>query len=111
MFCKNCGKEINNESVFCPHCGKCNAEQQSPALSPNYNNTANYSSDDNICAILGLVFAFLIPLAGLILSCIGLKKPKYHGLAVAGLVISIIFIVIVFIAAIASASADSYYYY
>ena len=21
MFCKNCGKEINDDALFCPHCG------------------------------------------------------------------------------------------
>lgn len=73
---------------------------------------------DNICAILGLIFAFIFPIAGLILSIIGMKKQQYHGLAVAGLVVSIVSIaiyVIVVIVVVSTAAATvttyPYYYY
>ena len=53
----------------------------------------------NAIAVVGLVFAFLFPLAGLICSIIGLSKSKRlggknHGLALAGLILSILFMVI-----------------
>lgn len=54
----------------------------------------------NIFALLGFIFAFLLPLAGLILSLIGMHQTSPgdghgHGLAVAGLIISIIALIIV----------------
>ena len=31
MFCKNCGKELNDNAKFCPHCGvKVTGEDQTP---------------------------------------------------------------------------------
>lgn len=62
----------------------------------------------NILAVLGLIFAFFIPLVGLILSIIGLVQSKKmddgKGLAIGGIVTSavllvfhiIIFVVVVF---------------
>lgn len=52
----------------------------------------------DIFALLGFIFAFLFPVAGLVLSIIGLNRTRGggrgHGLAVAGLVISIVFLAI-----------------
>lgn len=54
----------------------------------------------NVWAILGFVFAFIIPVLGLIFGIIGLtaiKKDVYtkgKGLAIAGIVISLIFMVV-----------------
>ena len=52
----------------------------------------------NIFALLGFIFAFVFPLAGLVLSIIGLNKTRGggngHGLALAGLIISIVFLAI-----------------
>ncbi len=31
MFCKNCGKEIDDQSTVCPNCG---AQQQEPQAAP-----------------------------------------------------------------------------
>ena len=49
----------------------------------------------NVFAILGFVFAFIVPPLGIIFSAIGLSKAKQtgklKGLAVAGLILSIIF--------------------
>ncbi|MFZ1688898.1 MAG: hypothetical protein WAU70_15845 [Flavobacteriales bacterium] len=52
----------------------------------------------DIFALLGFIFAFLFPVAGLVLSIIGLNRTRGggrgHGLAVAGLVISIVFLAV-----------------
>ncbi|MFT3883961.1 MAG: DUF4190 domain-containing protein [Flavobacteriales bacterium] len=53
----------------------------------------------NIFALLGFILAFFIPIAGLILSIIGMKQTSPgdghgHGLAVAGLIISIVALVV-----------------
>ncbi len=56
----------------------------------------NYQNEEegNAIATVGLILAFLVPLAGIICSIIGLNKAKKlngkgHGLALAGLIISI----------------------
>ena len=52
----------------------------------------------DIFALLGFIFAFVFPIAGLVLSIIGLNRTKGggqgHGLALAGVIISIVFIVV-----------------
>lgn len=49
-------------------------------------------------AILGLVFAFVFPPAGIVLSVLGLRETKQgqggRGLAMAGLVLSVAFCVL-----------------
>jgi Domain of unknown function (DUF4190) len=49
----------------------------------------------DVLAILGLVFAFVVPVVGLVLSILGLRRTRRdgtagHGLALAGLIISIV---------------------
>lgn len=56
----------------------------------------------DVTAVLGLVFAFLVPIVGLVLSIIGLNRTKRdgtagRGLALAGLIISIVFIALTLI--------------
>lgn len=110
MFCKNCGTELSNEAVVCPHCGIQVGELKT------YNNTAqqpnNYAQQpngtmqqphnnvvkkDNTIAIVGFILTFFVPLAGLICSIIGYKNAKkygsdYKGLALAGIIISAVVI-------------------
>ena len=57
---------------------------------------AQPSAESNTIAVIGLVLAFLFWPGGLVCSIIGLKKAKElggngHGMAVAGLILSIIF--------------------
>lgn len=97
MFCKNCGSQIDDNASVCIHCGASVREMQTTQQQPAQSNTL---------AIVGFVFAFLMPLVGLICSIIGLKKSKElsdngKGLATAGIIISVIEILIVIIAIIA----------
>lgn len=40
MYCKNCGKEIERDSAFCPHCGtKVCVQTQQPVVNVINNNT------------------------------------------------------------------------
>ncbi|MDE7452925.1 MAG: DUF4190 domain-containing protein [Clostridia bacterium] len=93
MFCKNCGKEIDDKATICVHCGvpTANAQTQQQAVAP--------AAPNNGFAIAGLVCSFFsfAAVIGLILSIIGLRKaktPEYNGkgkgLAIAGIVISCI---------------------
>ena len=89
MFCKNCGKEISDNAVVCLHCGvQVNPMQQRQT-----------SQGENAVAIVGFIFSFLIPLVGLICSIVGYKKSVNHGapcggLAIAGIVLSVVFMII-----------------
>ena len=68
----------------------------------NTMNTATSSNGENNIAIAGFILSFIIPIIGLILSIIGLKKSKEtnngRGLSIAGIVISTIFTIISIIA-------------
>jgi len=79
---------MSNENV--PQAPNTGASSQMPMPDP-----AHQNKPTSVMAILGLVFAFLAPLFGLIFSIIGLNQTKDNkqggrGLAIAGLIISII---------------------
>ncbi|MBQ3215447.1 MAG: DUF4190 domain-containing protein [Oscillospiraceae bacterium] len=118
MFCPNCGAQNADNAPFCANCGS-RFEQQAPAaptyappVAPAYAPTTGYvpaavsnpGKGVGIAAmILGILSLVLwcyiwvsIPagLVGLILGAIGIKKSKDagmgNGMAVAGLVTSIV---------------------
>ena len=91
MYCKNCGKEIDDRAAVCPHCGvpvqAINTEQSTPGLS-----IAGF-----VIAILSIwfgIFACVLPILAIVLSARGIRKAKEHGsrsnLGTAGLVIGIL---------------------
>lgn len=91
MFCKNCGKEIDDNVAVCPHCGVLEK-----TLSSSNNNS---QSSENAIAIIGFVYSFLFQLAGLICSIIGFRKAvkegaPYKWLSLAGIIISCIMMVV-----------------
>ena len=98
MFCKNCGTQIDDKAVICPHCGVPQEAQK---------------EESNVLAIVGFILSFFIAVAGLVCSILGLKKApelggKGRGLAMAGLIISIICLVlyvILFIVEVALAAS------
>lgn len=92
MFCKYCGKQIDDRAVICPGCG----------IPTEHRAGGN---ELNTFAIMGFIFAFFIPLAGLILSIIGYRKAKEthsgQGFALAGIIIGAVAIALEFIFMIA----------
>jgi len=101
MNCRQCGKALAKDEQFCAGCGLpaggANTVGSQPAGQVVHVHTG--ASRSNTMAVLGLVFAFIMPLLGLIFSCIGLGNAKRmngegRGLAIAGLVISILWIVL-----------------
>lgn len=95
MFCPKCGKDIRDDSAFCPFCGV------------QVGNFSTPTPKTNVLAIVGFIFAFLMPVVGLICSIIGKNKVEEcggngRGLATAGIVISVIAIVLYLIIVIAS---------
>lgn len=87
MFCKNCGKELDDRAVICHNCGIQVGE-------------VKYHKDNNdtfILAIIGFVLSFIVSIAGLICSIIAYKKCRDEGangkgLAIAGIAISSVLI-------------------
>lgn len=106
MFCKNCGKEIDDKAVVCIHCGvatdNLNGGNQSGGM--NANQSGAPQKKLNVLALVGLIisavgligfnYIFLAPsIAGLILSIIGIVKSKDYsapGLAIASIIVSAI---------------------
>ena len=87
MFCKNCGKEIDDRAMVCPNCGV-----QVGTVAPAENKT-------NVLAIVGFIFAFIMPIVGLICSIIGVNNAKNcggsgKGLAIAGIIVSIVMMIL-----------------
>ena len=114
MFCKNCGKQIDDNSVVCPYCGA-ETKSQATAHQPQYQQPQyqqpyqqQYSEKrSNSYAIAGFVLAFFFALLGLIFSIIGLRKVDEcggsgKGLAIAGIVLSILSMIGAFIIMITS---------
>ncbi len=65
MYCKNCGKEIEEGTQYCPYCG----------ISQNeINNISNKES--NIWGVLSLIFGILGGLLGLVFGIVGLCTYK-----------------------------------
>jgi uncharacterized membrane protein YvbJ len=101
MFCRNCGKEIPNDSLICNYCGahQTGAQQVS-------------NSNDGPIGALGIL-CFLFPILGLILYLVwkdpmpikakGAGKAALWGFIV-GIVLWIIWVIII------AATASSGYY-
>lgn len=108
MYCKNCGSQIDDNAVACPHCGVATSRVAA---------AADYCDRSNTIAIVGFVFSFLIAIVGLVCSIIGYKAAKnegkdHGGLALAGIIISavsmglyVLLMIIIFSAAGCAAAA------
>ena len=108
MFCSHCGKQIEDNSTFCPYCGATtggeNGGQPQGAIPATYNNGQQYQAAEhakggNGMAIAGFVCSFFIPLLGWIFGGIGLSKSKKlngkgKGLSIAALIIATIMFIV-----------------
>jgi hypothetical protein len=89
MFCRNCGKEIPDNTEYCRYCGA--QQPQKAASSPASQDTApTKKSDDNIYGIIALVLAFIFPIGGLAMGIYAQtsKNPETHRFGVAATWIS-----------------------
>lgn len=117
MFCKHCGKEIDDKAMVCPNCGVGTDNIAAMARTSEEN-----VSKANPCAIIGFIFSLVAVIftfivfvywvafaVGFVLSIIGLVKAKKlnsgRGLAIAGIVIcclSVLIWVLVFFVLLAA---------
>ena len=90
-YCKNCGKEVDPKAVVCPYCGAQIVTEKKPV-----NGLGIAGFIVSIVSLWSGAFFGIVPLAGLILSAIGVaQRDKYSssGFATAGLIISIVTLV------------------
>ena len=105
MFCRNCGKEINDTTIFCPYCGTQVSNDAEPVKvnlgfdNPTQKKLSMKALVGFIVAMAGILLA-AIPcgIVGLIFSCLGKKETEKsnlggRGFAIAGIVVSILDIV------------------
>ena len=95
MYCKNCGKEIDDKAVICPECGV---------------QVQNLTSDDDTGSIGYGALGCCFPIVGLILYLVWKdNKPKNASMAGKGAIVSVIIAVIwyllIFVIGIAGAGA------
>lgn len=90
MFCKSCGKEINDQAVVCPYCGVQTGVVQQIPQQPTYGAQQNYSApqqnpymnqypqhneiDETNVGIV--VLAVLFPIVGIILGAVNMSNGK-----------------------------------
>lgn len=100
-YCIHCGKEVLDDAIICPGCG-CSVQygngnpQQNGFSKGGGNGQGAPSFNDSYSAvsILGLVFSFISPLIGLILSIVAHSDAQRTGslksqtISKAGIIIS-----------------------
>lgn len=98
MFCKNCGKEIDDKASVCIHCGVATGIKETNQTAEKKLNAFGLAGFivSLISLWLGMYFC-IASIIGLVLSIVGMvnaKKCKLNGFAIAGLVLGIISLVI-----------------
>ena len=91
MYCKNCGKQIDDRAVICPHCG---VPVETEKVKPG---TPGLCVAGFVISILSIWFGMIFcipPILAITLSALGNRRAKkngfYSNLGTAGLVIGII---------------------
>ncbi len=96
MYCRICGKDVNDQAVICPHCG---CQIATPVQTEQ---TTKPQKKANIFCIIGFVLSLIslilalwgiVAIAGLVLSIIGIIQcsrngDKLKGLGIAGICVA-----------------------
>ena len=75
-FCSKCGKQLMDEAVICPGCGCAQPTTNAPASTAGPVQSGAMPGETSGLATCAMVFAFLMPIVGLILGIIGCNKYK-----------------------------------
>jgi len=92
MYCQRCAAEISEDSQFCQACGAATGVPPYPYAPP----VQQPAKQTNNMALIGLILAFVMPVAGLVVSIIARKQCLERGedglhLAKAGVIVSAIY--------------------
>lgn len=89
MYCKKCGNQLSEGAKFCDGCGAPveTATQQTQQTNmyaqqnyqPQYQQPMYVQREQNIMAILGLIFAFICSPVGLGLSIADIKRRRFSA--------------------------------
>ena len=106
MYCKNCGKEIEDDSSFCPYCGSSVNKKivvESKATKCDKGNSEScFGAIGFVVSFIAVLYshsnialwyvAFALAFIGIVLSCAGMKdiKKGENGIAFAGFIIGAI---------------------
>lgn len=105
MYCKNCGKEIE-EVKFCPHCGADQATTQTEDINQGYqpiNQQPNqqsyqgqsYSYNNDESSMGFAILSFFVPVVGLVLYLVWNKEyPKKAKSCLNGLITGVVLYVV-----------------
>ncbi len=101
MFCKNCGKEVNDHSYVCIHCGVKLAEEPREVEKKRNNAAFGLGIAGFVISIVSAWLAayFCISsILAIVLSAVSIslanKNGDRHGIATAGLIVGIVFTVL-----------------
>ncbi len=123
MFCKHCGKEITEETKFCPFCGAAQSEANNTQSGQTYQAQNNqyqqpYVPQTQDAPSGGFAFlCFLFPIIGLILylvwkDTLPLRAKSCGKGAIVGVIVEVVFFIISIVLSIVAAGAagGSMYY-
>lgn len=105
MFCKHCGKEINDDAEICVHCGRSTGRQ----------NVQKSNEEDEPKTAIGVLLGLFLGIIGLIIGLLlypsgTLRRSTFIRGWVGAFIASVVVIIIVYVAAIGCV-ATSYRYY
>lgn len=96
MICPNCGRPIADDVQYCPYCGTHLKSDLLPVNEPPL--AKDEDKAGHVLGVLSIVFGvFTLGYVGLVLGIIGVnisKKGENRALAIAGIVISGIFLIL-----------------
>ena len=101
MFCRSCGAELADDAKFCTSCGASTAEEEIVAKEPASPTAAQRSFSAKaiagfVLSLVGIIIAALpCGILGIIFSALALreipvKQQRDNGLAIEGLIVSIV---------------------
>ncbi len=96
-FCSNCGKEIEDKATICVHCGSKVSTLEEQNEQDLIDKSAKNSLIFGIVSLLTCsipVLGFIMSVIGICYSTKGLKSEKYKGMAIGGIILSILFLII-----------------
>lgn len=123
MYCSKCGKQLNDDDVFCSGCGQPTGVNNGQAPSqgqpisassymnqtssnnsytdqassiPPYNQQEPAAQENSTLAIVAIVTSFLLPGVAIIIALVGhtnYKTPKYKNMCKIAIAINIIFMI------------------